>query len=84
MSCWPREPKRADSHEQPAEPDSPGSQQVIGRYRATRGVRWYPAVFAVLWDQWAAPTAFSIGLVSMLLIVLIAWRCNDGILEAQG
>ena len=36
-------------HEQPAEPDGPGSQQVIGRYRDTGGFRWYPVAFAVLW-----------------------------------
>jgi hypothetical protein len=42
-------PNGLTAHEQPAEPDSPGSQQVIGRYRATGGVRWYPIVFAVLW-----------------------------------
>jgi hypothetical protein len=49
--------------EQPAKPDSPASQQVIGHYRSRGFVRWYPAVFAVLWlilgisqylrrDQW--------------------------------
>jgi hypothetical protein len=42
-------PNGLTAHEQPAEPDGPGSQQAIGRYRATGGVRWYPVVFAVLW-----------------------------------
>jgi hypothetical protein len=42
-------PNGLTAHEQPVEPDGPGSKQVIGRYRATGFARWFPAVFAVLW-----------------------------------
>ena len=33
----------------PAKPDGSASQEVIGRYRATGFIRWYPTVFAVAW-----------------------------------
>jgi hypothetical protein len=42
-------PDGLTTNEQPSKPDGSASQEVIGRYRATGFIRWYPGVFAVAW-----------------------------------
>jgi len=76
--------------EQPPKPDSPASQQVIGRYRGTGFARWFPAVFAVLWlilgisqylrrDQWG-----DLGLAAAWIALAIAASLPKTVISDRG